>query len=91
MESGAEYLFQLYIKLVDRLKFIDPPVMFAGGLLTSETLLQQLLMKKIGLKDAPYPKYSPVAGAALMAQMSELICYKMKLNKNYCCSPVYYI
>ncbi|GIT70354.1 MAG: hypothetical protein Ct9H300mP28_01680 [Pseudomonadota bacterium] len=44
--------------------------MFAGGLLNSETLLQQLLMKKIGLKDAPCPKYSPVAGAALMAQMS---------------------
>jgi len=45
-------------------------VMFAGGLLTSETLLQKLLMKKIGLKDAPFPKYTPVAGAALMAQLS---------------------
>ena len=33
-------------------------------------LVIQLLMKKIGLKDAPCPKYSPVAGAALMAQMS---------------------
>jgi len=44
-------------------------VMFAGGLLTSETLLQQLLMKKIGLKDVPCPKYPPVAGAALMAQI----------------------
>ena len=69
VESGAEHLFQLYMNLVDRLNFIDPPVMFAGGLLNSETLLQQLLMKKIGLKDAPCPKYSPVAGAALMAQM----------------------
>jgi len=27
-------------------------------------------MKKISLKEAPCPKYSPVAGAALMAQMS---------------------
>ena len=70
VESGAEHLFQLYMNLVDRLNFIDPPVMFAGGLLTSESLLQQLLMKKIGLKEAPRPKYSPVAGAALMAQMS---------------------
>ena len=69
VESGADHLFQLYMNLVDRLNFIDPPVMFAGGLLNSETLLQQLLMKKIGLKDAPCPKYSPVAGAALMAQM----------------------
>ena len=70
VESGAQHLFQLYLNLVDRLNFNDPPVMFAGGLLNSETLLQQLLMKKIGLKDAPCPKYSPVAGAALMAQMS---------------------
>ena len=44
--------------------------MFAGGLLTSETLLQQLMMKKIGLKDVPCPKYSPFAVAVLMAQMS---------------------
>ena len=70
VESGAENLFKLYLNLVDRLNFIDPPVMFAGGLLTSETLLQQLLMQKIGLKEIPFPKYSPVAGAALMAQMS---------------------
>ena len=70
VESGAEHLFQLYMNLVDRLNFIDPPVMFAGGLLTSETLLQQLLMKKMGLKGAPCPKYTPVVGAALMAQMS---------------------
>ena len=70
VESGAEHLFQLYLNLVDRLNFIDPPVMFAGRLLTSKTLLQQLMMKKIGLKNVPCPKYSPVAGAALMAQMS---------------------
>ena len=70
VESGAEHLFQLYMNLVDRLNFIDPPVMFAGGLLTSETLLQKLLMKKMGLKGAPCPKYTPVVGAALMAQMS---------------------
>ena len=70
VERGAEHLYQLYLNLVDRLNFIDPPVMFAGGLLNSETLLQQLLMKKIGLNEAPCPKYSPIAGAALMAQMS---------------------
>ena len=68
VESAAEHLFQLYQNLVERLNFIDPPVMFAGGLLTSETILQKLLMKKIGLNDVPIPKYSPVAGAALMAQ-----------------------
>ena len=70
VESAAEHLFQLYQNLVERLNFIDPPVMFAGSLLTSDTVLQKLLMKKIGLNDVPIPKYSPVAGAALMAQMS---------------------
>ena len=69
IESGAEHLFQLYKNLVERLNFIDPPVMFAGGLLNSETLLQQLLIKKMGLEYAPCPKHSPVVGAALMAQM----------------------
>ena len=68
VESAAEHLFQLYQNLVERLNFIDPPVMFAGGLLTSETILQKLLIKKIGLNYVPIPKYSPVAGAALMAQ-----------------------
>ena len=68
VESAAEHLFQLYQNLVERLNFIDPPVMFAGSLLTSDTVLQKLLMKKIGLNDVPIPKYSPVAGAALMAQ-----------------------
>ena len=70
VEGAAEHLFQLYQNLVERLNFVDPPVMFAGGLLTSETILQKMLMEKIGLNDIPSPKYSPVAGAALMAQMS---------------------
>jgi hypothetical protein len=45
--------------------------MFAGGLLSSDTLLRRLLMQKIGLNNAPSPKYSPVAGAALMAYLNE--------------------
>jgi N-acetylglucosamine kinase-like BadF-type ATPase len=70
VESGAEHLYQLYLNLVKRLDFANPPVMFAGGLLSSDTLLQKLLIQKIGLKNVPCPKYSPVAGAALMAQLS---------------------
>jgi hypothetical protein len=45
--------------------------MFAGGLLSSDTLLRRLLMQKIGLKKVPSPKYSPVEGAALMANISK--------------------
>ena len=70
IESGAENLYQLYMSVVKRLNFADPPVMFAGGLLSSETPLRRLLMQKIGLNKVPSPKYSPAAGAALMAQLS---------------------
>jgi hypothetical protein len=45
--------------------------MFAGGLLSSDTLLRRLLMQKIGLEKVPTPKYSPVEGAALMALISK--------------------
>lgn len=70
IEAGAEHLHQLYLSVVKRLDFTEPPVMFAGGLLSSDTLLRSLLMQKIGLNNAPSPKYSPVAGAALMAYLS---------------------
>lgn len=73
IEDGAEQLYQLYLNVVNRLDFIDPPVMFAGGLLNSDTLLRRLLMQKIGLNIAPSPKFSPVAGAALMARLSQNI------------------
>ena len=70
IESGADHLYQLYMSVVKRLNFADPPVMFAGGLLISETPLRRLLMQNIGLNKVPSPKYSPAAGAALMAQLS---------------------
>ena len=70
VEDGAEKLYELYISVVRKLKFTNPPVMFAGGILNSDTILRSLLMKKIGLKKVPTPKFSPVAGAALMAKLS---------------------
>jgi N-acetylglucosamine kinase-like BadF-type ATPase len=69
VEDGAEQLYQLYLSVVKRLDFTNPPVMFAGGLLSSATLLRHLLMQKIGLAKVPTPKYSPVEGAALMANL----------------------
>ena len=70
VEDGAEHLYQLYLSVVKRLDFANPPVMFAGGLLSSDTLLRRLLMQKIGLEKVPAPMYSPVEGAALMANIS---------------------
>jgi len=69
VEDGAEHLYQLYLSVVKRLDFANPPVMFAGGLLSSDTLLRRLLMQKIGLEKVPAPMYSPVEGAALMANL----------------------
>jgi len=57
------------LSVVKRLDFTNPPVMFAGGLLSSDTLLRRLLMQKIGLEKVPAPMYSPVEGAALMANL----------------------
>ncbi|HBR60777.1 MAG TPA: hypothetical protein DEA86_10160, partial [Deltaproteobacteria bacterium] len=71
VEDGAEHLYQLYLSVVKRLDFANPPVMFAGGLLSSDTLLRRLLMQKIGLEKVPAPKFSPVEGAALMANISK--------------------
>ena len=70
VEDGAEHLCQLYLSVVKRLDFANPPVMFAGGLLSSDTLLRRLLMQKIGLEKVPAPMYSPLEGAALMANIS---------------------
>ncbi len=58
VEDGAEHLYQLYLSVVKRLDFANPPVMFAGGLLSSDTLLRRLLMQKIGLEKVPAPKFS---------------------------------
>ena len=69
VEDGAEHLYQLYLNVVKRLDFANPPVMFAGGLLSSDTLLRRLLMQKIGIEKVPVPKFSPVEGAALMVNL----------------------
>ena len=69
VEDGAEQLYQLYLSVIKRLEFGGTPVMFAGGLLSSDNLLRRLLMQKIGLEKVPTPKYSPVEGAALMANL----------------------
>ena len=69
VEDGAEHLYQLYLSVVKRLNFAKPPMMFAGGLLSSDTLLRFLLMQKLGIEKAPTPKFSPVEGAALMANL----------------------
>ena len=72
-EDGAEKLYQLYLSVIKRLKFKNPPVKFAGGILNSDTILRSILMEKIGLEKVHNPKFSPVAGAALMAKLSNNI------------------
>ena len=62
-------MYQLYLSVVKRLDVANPRVMFGGGLLISDTLLRRLLMQKIGLDKVPAPKFPPLEGAALMANL----------------------
>ena len=70
-KSVLRKLYQHYFNVVKSLNFTCPPVMFAGGLLSSDNLLRRLLMQKIGIEKVPISKYSPVEGAALMANISK--------------------
>ena len=52
-----------------RLKWPEAPIAFAGGLLDNDNLLSEKVARKLGLLERPVAKYSPVVGAALLAQM----------------------
>ena len=52
-----------------RLNWPEAPIAFAGGLLDNDNLLSEKVARKLGLLERPVAKYSPVVGAALLAQM----------------------
>jgi len=56
--------------IIRRLDMDAPPIAFAGGLLTNDTLLSRRLCAALGLDAAPVPRYPPVIGAALLALLS---------------------
>ncbi len=72
VDEAANLLYDHYAAIVRQLRLESPPIAFAGGLLTEDTLLAHRLALRLGLEAPPKPKYPPVAGAALYARiMSE--------------------
>jgi len=69
VETSAGHLYDHYAAIVRQLDMQDPPIGFAGGLLTADTALAHALAAKLGLDAPPTPKYPPVAGAALLAML----------------------
>lgn len=53
--------------VIRRLRMENPPIAFAGGLLTAPNLLSTALCRALGLRTLPQPRYPPVIGAALLA------------------------
>ncbi|GAB4422091.1 MAG: N-acetylglucosamine kinase [Anaerolineae bacterium] len=53
--------------VIRRLRLENPPIAFAGGLLTTSNLLSRSLCRALGLPALPQPRYPPVIGAALLA------------------------
>jgi N-acetylglucosamine kinase-like BadF-type ATPase len=46
-----------------------PDICFCGGLLTADNALSRALCRRLGLAELPLPRFAPVIGAALLAQL----------------------
>ncbi|MEM6529079.1 MAG: BadF/BadG/BcrA/BcrD ATPase family protein [Chloroflexota bacterium] len=69
--KAADDLYAHYTAVVNVLELDDAPIGFAGGLLSSVNLLSRGLMQRLDLTRLPQAKYEPVAGAALLAKISQ--------------------
>lgn len=65
--KGVNHLADMYQHICNKLQLQAPPIAFAGGLLTSETLIAKKLCERLQMQTMPQPQYSPVEGAALLA------------------------
>lgn len=63
--AGIAHILQARLGLHD-----ETQIAFAGGLLTAENRLSQALCKRLSLTAIPQPRYTPVIGAALLAQLT---------------------
>jgi N-acetylglucosamine kinase-like BadF-type ATPase len=68
-DRAAQELLLLYRTITRRLDMPSPQIAFAGGLLDNDNFLSSRLCVLLGLERRPVPLYSPVIGAALLAQI----------------------
>lgn len=69
VREAVSAIVKLENMLVNRLKLDKPPIIFAGGILTSHNAMSRLLIQELGLSEIPQAKYEPVIGAALLAKL----------------------
>ncbi len=68
--SAVTAISDLHGILIRRLNLDNPPIVFAGGLLSSENAMSLAVARKLGLTALPQAKYEPVIGAALLGKLS---------------------
>jgi glucosamine kinase len=69
-EVATSELALLCRTVTRRLDMENPRIAFAGGLLDNDNFLSTFLCQLLDLEQRPIPLYSPVIGAALLAQIS---------------------
>jgi len=70
IEQAANDIYDMKTMLMNRLNMVNPPIVLAGGLLTSENVYSQHLLSKPGLETVIQAKHEPVIGAALLAKLA---------------------
>jgi N-acetylglucosamine kinase-like BadF-type ATPase len=68
-DRAAQELMLLCHTIMRRLDMQHPQIAFAGGLLDNDNFLSNQMCSLLGLEKRPVPLYSPVIGAALLAQI----------------------
>lgn len=70
VNQAADELALLCRAVIDRVGLENPPIAFAGGLLTESTPVRARLCDRLHITVPLQPRYSPVIGAALLAQLT---------------------
>lgn len=67
--NGAQHLAKMARHLMQSLALGLETIVFAGSLLTNDTLLSRLVQQTLQLSTRPLPRHSAVVGAALLAKL----------------------
>jgi glucosamine kinase len=70
INEAAQSLISLVHTGLERLQMPDAPIAFAGGLLSEANPLSLAVLRGLKMKEFPGTLYSPVLGAALLAQLT---------------------
>lgn len=70
VDRAADELALLCRTAIKRSGLEDPPIAFAGGLLTEPTPVRDRLCELLGMAAPPQALHTPVVGAALLAQLT---------------------